>query len=252
MIKIAALDDNEAHLSLIEQALVGNVDLWDELVEFKKFTTSLDLMVYLKQGAVDCVILDRNLPDISGDLVLKWVRENCSQTTAVLILTSNDNQEDVVTLLSEGADEYLTKPFNPRELLVRAQRLVKLYRLKNADNPKSELNQPKAAEISKSSKNEFEGVVFDDFSLTVYSGDDEVKLSDREYRLAKHFFSNVGVNLSRKNIVRAVYFNETEDNERAITLCVHFIREKLNLVAENGWVIRPIYGFGYRLDKLMD
>lgn len=73
-----------------------------------------------------------------------------------------------------------------------------------------------------------------------------MKLSDREYRLAKHFFSNVGVNLSRKNIVRAVYFNETEDNERAITLCVHFIREKLNFGCRKWLGDSPIYGFGYR------
>jgi len=252
VIKIVALDDNEIHLSLIEQALVGPDAVWDEPVELEKFRTSLELLIHLKKSDVDCVILDRNLPDIPGDLVLKWVRENSSQSTAVLILTSVENEEDVVSLLSAGADEYLTKPFHPQELLIRAQRLIKLYRLKFGQRSVEQVMYKEALpQAEKVSKREIEGFVFDDFTLTVSIGGHSVKLSDREYRLAKYFFSNIGVNLSRKEIVRAVYFKESEDNERSITSHVHLIREKLNLTLENGWIIRPIYGFGYRLNKLI-
>ena len=253
MIKIAALDDNEIHLSLIEQALLGPDAVWDEPVELEKFRTSLELLIHLKKGDVDCVILDRNLPDIPGDLVLKWVRENSSQSTAVLILTSVENEEDVVSLLSAGADEYLTKPFHPQELLIRAQRLIKLYRIKFGQGLGERIvRQESPLDASKISTREIEGLVFDDFTLTVLVGEHSVKLSDREYRLAKYFFSNIGINLSRKDIVRAIYFKENEDNERSITSHVHLIREKLGLTLENGWIIRPIYGFGYRLDKLMN
>ena len=251
MIKIVVLDDNEIHLSLIEQALLDSDAVWDEPVEFKKFKTSLELLIYLRQGAVDCVILDRNLPDIPGDLVLKWVRENSSQSTAVLMLTSVENEEDVVSLLSAGADEYLTKPFHPQELLIRTQRLLKHYRIKFGQASGERIVRQEALlDVAKLSIGKIEGFVFDDFTLTVLIGKKSVKLSDREYRLAKYFFSNIGINLSRIDIVRAVYFKENEDNERSITSHVHLIREKLNLTLENGWIIRPIYGFGYRLDRL--
>jgi DNA-binding response OmpR family regulator len=94
------------------------------------------------------------------------------------------------------------------------------------------------------------GVVFNDFELTVDHCEQLVKLTEREYQLAKLFFNNVGLNLSRKTILDTIWFQDSLESNRSLTTHIHNLRIKLDLTIENGWVLRPVYGFGYRLDRL--
>lgn len=247
MIKIVILDDDEAHLSLIEGVLIGPNVVWTEPVQVKKFNNSLDFFVHLKKETIDCVILDRCLPDLHGDLVLQCIRSHDKDTMSVLMLTSIDETEDKAKLLCEGADDYLTKPFNPNELLIRVRHLVELSRLrllKKLDRSHS----TKKIDDTKN-KTKLHGFIFDDFAQTVTLSDQVVALTDREYRLSKFFFNNVGVNLSKKEIIQSVFMDNSAESDRSLVTHVHLIREKLNLKIENGWVLRSIYGFGYCLTK---
>lgn len=243
MIKIVILDDNETHLFAIENALIGPDVVWTESIEVKKFNNSLDFLVHLKNETIDCVVLDRCLPDLHGDLVLQCLRSHDSDTTSVLMLTSIDEAEEKVKLLCAGADDYLTKPFNPDELLIRVRHLVELSRLRLLLKLDRGHLTKKFNDIK--SKTKLHGFVFDDFVQTVTFDDKTVALTDREYRLSKYFFSNVGVNLSKKEIMQSVLMDSSAESERSLVTHVHLIREKLNLKIENGWVLRSIYGFGY-------
>lgn len=94
--------------------------------------------------------------------------------------------------------------------------------------------------------------VFNNFDLTVDHCEQLVRLTDREYQLAKFFFNNVGLNLSRKVILDTIWFQDSPESNRSLTTHIHNLRIKLDLTIENGWVLRPVYGFGYRLDRLSD
>ncbi|TDR31437.1 response regulator transcription factor [Hydromonas duriensis] len=246
MIRIAVLDDNVTHLQMIELALVGDPDNWDEPVELLTFDSGLALLNSLKTEDFDCVILDRNVPDMSGDVVLQWIRQYRDVHIPVVMVTSNKAGSDVVELLNAGADEYVTKPFYPAELLVRVKRLIENSRAKNEAPSKNEALVAALEETPQ--KTEVFGVIFDDFSLTINHASQLIKLTELEYNLAKLFFNNVGVNLSREFILQRVWMRDNKDAGRSLTTHIHRIRDKLELTAENGWALRPVYGYGYRLD----
>lgn len=248
MIRIVVVDDNKTHLSMIESALIGPSVVWNEDVEVKKFDNSLDFLVYLKQETFDCVVLDLCMPDLNGDSVLKCIRSNENSTISVLMLTCLDQQEEKIKLLCAGADDYLVKPFHSDELLIRVRHLVELSRLRMLQKLNRGYNSSEVVREVKSKIN-LHGYIFDDFLQTVTLDDEVVVLTDREYRLSKFFFNNLGVNLSKKEIMRAVLMDSTVDGERSLVTHVHLIREKLNLKIENGWILRSIYGFGYCFNK---
>lgn len=248
MVRIAILDDNITHLQMAELALTGEPDNWDEPIEVFTFTSGLNLLNRLKTDVFDCVVLDRNVPDMAGDVVLQWLRQYRGTATPVVMLTSKKDSQELVELLKAGADEYLTKPFYPAELLLRVQRLIKKNRKVFEDS--AEVDSAAAIFLPKTNKRqiyEINGVVFDDFNLTVDHAEQLVKLTELEYNLAKLFFSNVGVNLSREFILQKIWHRDKETTH-SLTTHVHRIRDKLELTAENGWTLRPVYGYGYRLD----
>jgi DNA-binding response OmpR family regulator len=198
-IKIAALDDNPTHLQMVEQALIGDTSNWSLPVEFKRFSSGESLLRELKKTDYDCVILDRIVPDMSGDVILNWLHQYRPNRTGVVMLTSNDTRQE-----SDSAENI----------------------------------------------HQLHGVVFNDFELTVDHCEQLVKLTEREYQLAKLFFNNVGLNLSRKTILDTIWFQDSLESNRSLTTHIHNLRIKLDLTIENGWVLRPVYGFGYRLDRL--
>lgn len=196
------------------------------------------------------MVLDRVVPDMSGDVILNWLHQYRPNRTGVVMLTSNDARQEVVASLEAGADEYLIKPFFPAELLVRVKKLVERIKLQQ----KTQKNIPhQIAGVSPDSADnihQLHGAVFNDFELTVDHCEQLIKLTEREYQLAKLFFNNVGLNLSRKTILDTIWFQDSLESNRSLTTHIHNLRIKLDLTIENGWVLRPVYGFGYRLDRL--
>ncbi len=93
--KIAVLDDEKTQLQLIEQALIGGGDeVWGEPTECHLFDRGLDLLEVLKKDSFDCVLLDRQLPDMSGDVVLQWLRQYAEKYTPVIMLTALRGEDD--------------------------------------------------------------------------------------------------------------------------------------------------------------
>ena len=249
-IKIAALDDNPTHLQMVEQALIGDTSNWPLPIEFKRFTSGQELLRELKKTDYDCVILDRVVPDMSGDVILNWLHQYRPNRTGVVMLTSNDTRQEVVASLEAGADEYLIKPFFPAELLVRVKKLVERIKLQQKTQKNIPYQIAGASPDPAENIHQLYGAVFNDFELTVDHCEQLVKLTEREYQLAKLFFNNVGLNLSRKTILDTIWFQDSLESNRSLTTHIHNLRIKLDLTIENGWVLRPVYGFGYRLDRL--
>lgn len=244
MIRIAILDDNSTHSQMAEQALIGSSDNWSEPVEVLSFETGASLLECIKSESFDCIILDRVVPDMSGDVILQWIRQYRKQHVPVIMLTSRKSGQELVDSLNAGADEYMTKPFYAEELLVRVKRLIERSR----SMPQQAAMGNATPVPERGQVYNLHGAVFDDFNLTVDHSSQLIKLTEREYNLAKLLFENVGINLSRELILQRIWNKDTKEAGRSLTTHIHLIRDKLELTVDNGWALRPVYGFGYRLD----
>lgn len=242
MIKIAILEDELTQAQLIEQALIGgndNLTVWSDAVECDIFDKGLVLLNQLKQNnPYDCMILDRQLPDMSGDVVLQWLRQYSARYTPVIMLTSLRGEDKTLESLVAGADEYMTKPLAPKELLFRVQRLIKRQQEKDGLRP----NESTEACLV------VQDYAFNEFELSVTFDDQYVRLTEREFRLALFLFKNLGLNVSREALIEAAW-GPGESESRKLDVHLYKIREKLDLVIERGWMLRSIYGYGYRLNS---
>jgi DNA-binding response OmpR family regulator len=266
--KIAVLDDEKTQLQLIEQALIGGGDeVWGEPTTCHVFDSGVALLETLKKESFDCVLLDRQLPDMSGDVILQWLRQYGVGYTPVIMLTSLRDEEEVVNSLAAGADDYVVKPFRPKELVARVQRLTsRLLAIKTSQTSSSgegEVSGPnKLLDLNLAqhvvsddwrdlpTQIDLAGYRFERFSLSVVFDDQVVKLTEREFGLALLFFTNIGAVLSREAIFKSVWKRMDVPNSRALDTHVYRVRTKLALLPERGFVLRPVYGFGYRLDVI--
>lgn len=268
--RIAVLDDEKSQLQLIEQALItGGSEFLDEPVTCHLFDSGLELLETLKKDSFDCVLLDRQLPDMSGDVILKWLRQYAEQYIPVVMLTALSDEAEVVKSLVAGADDYVVKPFRPKELVARVQRLVSRQRMLQACEVEKLTMRPSATIDSEVSLDvhsgtqlgdyldemptqiEISGYRFERFALKVTFDNQTVQLTEREFSLALLFFSNMGVLLSRDEIFMAVWRRADVTNSRTLDTHLHRVRSKLALLPARGLVLRPVYGFGYRLESTL-
>lgn len=242
MIKIALLDDEVTQTQLMELSLVGGENGWHDEVSCDVFTSGMALLEKIKKQHYHCVILDRQVPDMSGDVILQYLRQYSKKYVPVVMLSNLRRQNDVLQGLEAGADEYMTKPFSPQELLFRVQRLIRRF---EAPAPVS-TNMPD--QCNNFSVGKF---TFNAFELTVTLTDQVVKLTEREFALATLLFKNIGVNVSRTDLIREGWGKETLP-KRTLEMHIHHLRQKLELTEEKGYLLRSIYGFGYRLTSKTD
>lgn len=236
--KLAILDDDATHLQLMGQIMENPNEQWLESVEHQLFSSGSALLEQLKQSTFDVFILDRQVPDVSGDEILAWVRQNAPEDTIVVMLTNLSDPDEVVKMLTLGADDYVTKPFYAPELMARVKRLLKRNGLVD--------------ELKNNNHFNLFGFEFDRAQQTISRGDNVVLCSTREFALAEYLFEHVGQPLSRKRIFEAVWQRRMVDSSRALDTQIHRVRSKLGLLIENGFILQPIYGVGYRLDVVGD
>ena len=185
----------------------------------------------------DLILLDVMLPKIDGFTVLKQLRQRIK--TPILMLTAKEEEVDKVLGLELGADDYITKPFSPRELLARI---------------KANLRRSAAEEMIKESKNsnviEIEDVKIDLDRYEVKRGDKVIELTLREFELVKFLAMHCGQIFSRETLLEKVWGYEYFGDVRTVDVTIRRVREKLERDPASAEYILTKRGVGYYFNKL--
>jgi two-component system phosphate regulon response regulator PhoB len=183
----------------------------------------------------DLVVLDRMLPGLSGDEVLARLKaERATSSVPVLVLTAKREQEDRIAGLELGADDYLTKPFSPRELVLRARAILKRVQ---------ESGTTSGGRVLRAGP-----IRLDVEAHRASVGEEELSLTPTEFRLLQALIERRGRTQSRKQLLEKAWSVESGVSDRIQTRTVdmHVRRLRSKLGAVGAW-IQTVRGFGYRL-----
>ena len=196
----------------------------------KCYGTSKSFLEALAKEAFDILILDWMLPDSSGETSLKWIRENIGWEVPVIFVTARDSELDIVSVLRAGADDYVVKPAKYLELLARIESLGR------------RIKPPTVVQLGAYEINQ-------DLRQIRMAGK-EVELTQKEFELACYLFQNHGKLLSRVHLLEKLWGLNANVDTRTVDTHVSRIRRKLGIAPENGWQIIPVYGYGYRIERV--
>lgn len=188
------------------------------------------LAVYRK-GRFDLLILDIMLPGMSGWDICRQVRQR--DDTPIIMLSAKDDDVDKILGLELGADDYMTKPFNPRELIARVKAVLRRF------NSKRE---------GVSQLIEYPGIIIDRDSRRVVVDGQELDLTPKEFDLLWLFASNPNIVLSREQLVQKVWGYDYMGDTRTIDNTVKRLRRKLESVPSAPLFIHTVWGVGYRFE----
>lgn len=225
--RIAILEDDADQAALIRSHLSGIGH------ECLVYGSGKSLTLDAGRESFDLFLLDWQVPDLSGEEVLRWVRINVAAPVPVMFVTNRDSEKDIVSALEQGADDYMRKPFNRSELLARVGALLRrAYPQKSVETLT------------------IEAYSFDLKNQTVTLSGSAIDLTQKEFDLALFLFQNLGRLLSRGHILGAVWGRAVEIPSRTMDTHVSRIRTKLNLRPESGFKLTPVYNYGYRLEQI--
>lgn len=176
----------------------------------------------------DLVLLDIMLPHIDGIDVLKWIRRE--NETPVIMLTAKGETFDKVLGLELGADDYIVKPFEPKELVARVKAVLRRYNVEVGD--KEVLN--------------FDGLVVDINSYNVIYKGEEIKMPPKEFELLYYLASNKNRVFTREQLLCEVWGYDYPGDSRTVDVHVKRLREKLQ--GGVNWQIETVWGVGYKFE----
>lgn len=226
--RIALLEDEAEQTERITRLLQGaghNVHA---------FTRGRALLNSLRTETFDLIVLDWEVPGMSGLEVLGSIRARLGPPVPVLFLTHRDSEADVVEALQAGADDFLIKPARDRELLAR---LEALSRRIPGQGPTPEILDVPPFRLDPAKQH-------------VERDGRPLELTRREFEVAVLLFRNLGQVLSRGHIMEAVWGQKDATTTRTVDMHVSRVRQVLGLSAAIGLRLTAIYGFGYRLERV--
>jgi two-component system KDP operon response regulator KdpE len=222
--KILVVDDEERMLRFIRLNLEHD---GFQVIEATKGNEALDKM---RTDMPDLILLDIMLPDIDGFEVLKMIRE--ISNIPVIMLTAKSEEDDRVKGLELGADDYVTKPFSPRELVSRAKAVLRRVEFEGG-------GEEEIIEVDDRLKIDFN-------RREIFVNKELVKLRPTEYRLLYHLVQNAGWVLTYDQILSRVWGYEYRDEPHYVRLYINYLRQKLEEDPSKPVYILTERGVGYR------
>lgn len=200
--------------------------------QIEEAQTGYDAMQKLIDHKYDLILLDIMMPTIDGFEVLMNVREMIDKEIPIILLTALGETERIVEGLQLGADDYIVKPFEPRELIARIQSIMR--RAKKTDEKES-VNFM------------LHGLQFEENKLKVSYNDQSLPLTKKEYRVLVRLAKNPGRVYSREQLVQLEWDDYYEGDARTIDTHIKNIREKLKAVGFQKQIIETVWGIGYQM-----
>ncbi len=222
--KILVVDDEERMVRFIRLNLEQD---GFQVLEAYRGTQALE---QVRTQLPDLILLDIMLPDIDGFEVLKLIRE--TSIVPVIMLTAKGEEDDRVRGLEMGADDYITKPFSPRELVSRVRAVLRRVQL-------SAGTSDDIIEVDDRLKIDFN-------RREVWVAGELINLRPTEYRLLYHLVKNAGWVLSHDQILSKVWGYEYQDEPHYVRLYINYLRKKIEEDPANPKYILTERGIGYR------
>lgn len=228
--KILIVDDEAAIADLVE------VYLKNDGYEVFKYYNATDALACVKRESLSLAILDVMLPDMDGFTLCQRIREN--HLFPIIMLTAKVEDMDKITGLTLGADDYITKPFNPLELMARVKTQLRRYtRYNTAQNTLQETEEIdiRNLHISKSSHK-------------CFLNGTELALTPLEFSILWYLCAHKGSVISSEELFEAVWGEKYWDNNNTVMAHIARLREKLHEPARKPKFVKTVWGVGYTIE----
>ena len=229
--KILVVDDEKEIADLVE------VYLKNENLTVYKFYSAKDALSCIDSTELDLAVLDIMLPDTDGLSICQKIREN--HTYPIIMLTAKDTETDKITGLTLGADDYITKPFRPLELVARVKAQLRRYKKYSGHSAKNDNGIIVHA-----------GLVIDINAREVLLNDKPLSLTPTEFSILRILCENKGNVVSSERLFHEIWGDEYySKNNNTITVHIRHLREKLGDTMDNPRYIKTVWGVGYKIEK---
>lgn len=232
--RILIVEDDE-DITMIEEAYLQVAGF--ETVAAKTGDQALEC---IKNGGISLVLLDLMLPGKNGYEVCREIRDTLKLDIPVLMVTARTESVDKIRGFGSGADDYISKPFDPSELVARVSANLRQYeRIKNHHEEQAE----KAEEIRIGDLRILVN------SWKVYKGDTEIKFPNREFELLAFLAKNPNIVFSKEQLFEKIWGYDYSGSSATVMVHINRIREKIEDDSKNPKILETVWGAGYRLNR---
>lgn len=231
MYNILVCDDDKEIVNAIE------IYLSKEGYKILKACNGKEALAILEKEEIHLVILDIMMPEMDGMTAANKIRQ--TKSVPIIMLSAKSEDYDKVAGLNNGADDYVTKPFNPIELIARVNSQIRRYTSFGSFIPKEEGTIYQTGDL----------VINDDTKQVLVEGK-EIKLTPTEYNILKFLTKNKGKVYSIEQIYENVWEDEAYGAENIIAVHIRHIREKVEINPKEPKYLKVIWGIGYKIEKI--
>ncbi|MDR0851721.1 MAG: response regulator transcription factor [Clostridiales Family XIII bacterium] len=229
MYHILAVDDDKDIVNAIEIYLTA------EGYRVSKAYNGEEALAVLAKEDIQLIIMDIMMPKLDGIRATMKIRE--SKNIPIIMLSAKSEDYDKVTGLNIGADDYVTKPFNPLELTARVRSLLRRY-----TDLGSMVRQDGVCRTG--------GLIVDDASKTVTLDGEQVALTPIEFGILSFLTQRAGRVFSMEQIYEAVWNEPSYSPENTVAVHIRRIREKIEIDPKNPRYLKVVWGIGYKIEQI--
>ena len=220
-----------------DRAIVNSIEIYLKQEGYEVLTAEngRQALEIIQNQRIHCLVLDIMMPEMDGLTTTLKIREKYQ--FPIILLSAKSEDTDKITGLSFGADDYVTKPFSPLELVARVKSQIRRF-------------VSFSGFVQKQSQIVTGGLVVDTDAKTVTVDGEEVALTAKEYMILEYLAENMGRVLSSSQIYEAVWNEPSFGIEKTVTVHIKNIREKIEIDPKQPRYLKVVYGLGYKCEKV--
>lgn len=227
---VLVVDDDRDIVKAIEKLLSM------EGYKIYKACNGLEAIDCLMQNEIQLILIDVMMPKLDGLSAMMKIR--ATNNIPIIVLSAKSEDSDKILGLSMGADDYITKPYNPMELTARVRAQLRRY-----------LSLGAADSINRGNCIELGGLTLDRDEKQVYANGEPVKLTATEYKITELLMENAGRIFSAEEIYSKVWNEESYSVENTVMVHIRHIREKIEINPGDPRYLKVVWGIGYKMEK---
>ena len=226
--------EDDADISMVEEAYLEAAGFETRIV-----TDGTGISSLIQKEEYDLILLDLMLPGKSGYEICREIRDEVD--VPILMVTARTESVDKVRGLGLGADDYISKPFDPAELVARVNANLRQYERMLQRLPQEKTEEP-------------EEIIVQDLrilvnSWKVYKGEKEIKFPNREFELLKFLAMNPNIVFSKEQLFEKIWGYDYVGDSATVMVHINRVREKIEDDSKNPKILETVWGAGYRLNK---